>query len=80
MADVIHHDDRGSGDSGLGVVVGVLIALVLVVLFWIFVRPQLRSAPAEDGFNANIDVNIPNPGSGTNTGGTGGTGGSGGTQ
>ncbi len=67
-----------SEDSGVGIVVGLLVALVLIVLFVMYVLPSMRGAavtPATEtpaGASANINLTVPSTGD-SGTGGTGGT-------
>ncbi|MBX4198384.1 hypothetical protein KW782_03560 [Candidatus Parcubacteria bacterium] len=81
MATIINSpgEVRDAESSGTGVVIGILAVILLAVLFLLFGLPYLRNngVPADSG--TNINVELPNAGGGTDTGGTGGTGASGGT-
>ena len=72
MATIINNPSgTTSEDSSVGMVVGLIIALVLIVLFVMYGLPALRggsAAPASDapGASANLNVTLP-------SGDTGGT-------
>ena len=52
--------NKGSGESsGAGLVIGVIIGVVLIALFFIFALPALRNNGAPAGGSANINVEIP---------------------
>lgn len=53
-----------SSDSGLGLVLGVILALILVALFFVYGLPAIRNNNAVPQ-NGNIDVNITVPASET---------------
>lgn len=78
MATIIN-DTRpvASEDSSVGMVVGLLVALVLIVLFVMYVLPSIRetSAPANTvPGSTDINITLPNTtGGGSNTGGSAGT-------
>lgn len=71
MATIINNpsDTRpvvATGDSGVGMVVGLLVALVLIVLFVMYVLPSIRGtavtpAATENpaGATANINLTVP---------------------
>lgn len=70
MATIINNPSSGdsSESSGVGVVVGVLVAILLVAVFIIFGLPALRSQSAPEAANSgtgseiNVDVNLPEGG------------------
>ncbi len=69
MATVINNPS--SEDSGVGVIIGVLVAIILVVLFFVYGLPALRGpAPADNG-GINVNVDLPS-GGGDSSGGSGG--------
>lgn len=68
-------------DSPVGMIVGLIVALVLIVLFVMYVVPSFRGASTSTptdttpGSSANINLTVPSGTSGT-SGSTGSTGGS----
>ena len=78
MATIVNNPGT-TEDSGAGVVIGVVIALLVIVLFFAFALPYIRNGAtpgvpntgSTPGASANIDVNFPttnqseNPGSNT---------------
>jgi len=66
MATVINNPTTGeSSDSGLGIIIGIVMVLVIGGLFIVYGLPAVRdskTAPQES--NINVDVNLP---SGDNT-------------
>lgn len=57
MATVINNPTES---SAAGTIVGLVIAVLLIALLFIYGLPALRgSAPASNGPSANIDVNLP---------------------
>lgn len=68
-------NNPSGGDSGAGIIIGTVVALLVIVLFFIYVFPGMRSdrapAPAENG--GSLDININN--ALLSNGGTGETGG-----
>ena len=52
----------------MGMVLGVLLAIVIIVLFFVYGLPALRGNRAPD--NGKIDVNVELPGGSNNGGGT----------
>ncbi len=66
MATVINNpaDGTATTDSGMGVIVGVIVALVLLALFFVYALPALRgsgAAPQNGGASINVDLPNPNP-------------------
>jgi hypothetical protein len=70
MATVINNPRQGTEDSGMGLVLGVIIAIVLIALFWIYALPAIRNVSpptTQPQGGTNINVQLPNPsGGGTN--------------
>jgi|GEM_PF-1146819 len=71
MATIINNPSGGtSEDSSAGIVVGLVVALILIVLFIMFVWPSIKNnrsdalAPGETpaGASANINVSLPGDG------------------
>jgi uncharacterized membrane protein len=60
MTTVINTPGSGNnGDnSGLGMIMGILITIVVIVLFLIYGLPAIRSneAPKDDGLNINVTL------------------------
>ena len=61
MTTIVNTPSSGeSSNSGLGLVFGVILALILVALFFIYGLPAIRNNNAVPQ-NGNIDVNISVP-------------------
>ncbi len=73
MATVINNP--GGGDSegvGVGMIVGIILAVLVIALLVIYGIPTIRDEQATPQQpETNINVTIPNPTSGTNSNGTG---------
>ena len=65
MTTIINTPPQGdsSSDSGTGLIVGVLVAIVLIVLFFIYALPAIRASLTPQ--NGSIDVNVKLPTDGT---------------
>jgi hypothetical protein len=72
MATVINNPSGNSEDSGVGMIIGVLVAIVLIVLFFVYGLPALRGNPAPAQNGLNVDVNLPSGGGDNGGAGTGG--------
>ncbi len=72
MATIINTPGSGESDSGAGLVVGIIIAIVLIGLFVIYGVPALRRNQAPSG-GTNINVSLPAGGGSTNGAPAGGT-------
>lgn len=60
MTTVVNNPGGGSGDSGgAGIVLGVLLAIVLIGLFFVYGLPAMRGNQAPQ--NGSIDVNVQLP-------------------
>lgn len=72
MATIINNPGEArEGSSGVGIVVGVLVAVILVGLFVVFGLPAIRGGtPAPS--NGGVDVNVQLPAAGAEAGGGGG--------
>lgn len=80
MATIVNNPSDAD-TSGTGVVVGIVIALLVLILFFVFGLPYLRNnqtpqAPSTGSPNST-DINVTVPPSSSNSGSTGGTGSSG---
>ncbi len=64
MATIVNNPGGSSDSSGMGIVLGVLIAIIVIVLFFVYGLPRLRGTPAPSGGN-NIDVNLKLPDGGS---------------
>lgn len=63
MATIINNPSDGTAaGSGMGVIVGVIVALVVLALFFIYALPALRGNTGEQDGSATINVDLPNPG------------------
>ena len=51
--------------SGAGPIVAVLIALVLVVIFFVYILPAIRSSQAPQSGTVNVNLKLPTTGNGT---------------
>lgn len=51
-----------SESSSVGMILGVLLAIVLVVLFFVYALPALRGGTAAPGNNLDVNVDLPSPG------------------
>lgn len=58
METIINNPNGGNEGSGLGIVLGVLLALVLIALFFIYVFPSMRE---EGNDNGSLDINLELP-------------------
>ncbi len=64
MATIINNPgEHTTEDSGLGLMIGVLLAIVLLAVFFVYILPAIRnSKPQSDqGGNINLNVTTPNP-------------------
>ncbi len=50
---------REDFDSGVGMVLGVILGLVLIALFFIYILPVLRSEGEQKNDDININVTLP---------------------
>ncbi len=75
MTTIVNTPRGESTDSSLGMILGVIIAIALVVLFFVYGLPALRqgSQPSEGG--TNINVSVPGSTGGTGSGSSGSSGG-----
>lgn len=64
MATVINNPPSDGG-SGAGVIVGLVVAVIIIAVVFIYGLPALRNGTTNQAPSANIDVNLP----GANTGG-----------
>lgn len=68
MATIINNPDTGARDSGgMGLIVGVILAILIVALFVIYGLPAIRGTD-RSGTNVNVpekvDINVNNPSGG----------------
>ncbi len=70
MPTVINNPSGGDNSSGLGMIVAVLVIVILAVIFFVYGVPALRGVNNQQP--ANINVQVPVPGTGDNGGNTGG--------
>jgi hypothetical protein len=64
MTTVVNNPGEG---GGAGTIIGVVIAIILIALLFIYGLPALRGGGTSNAPSANIDVNLPNPGTGGGT-------------
>ncbi|OGI68017.1 hypothetical protein A2738_00380 [Candidatus Nomurabacteria bacterium RIFCSPHIGHO2_01_FULL_42_15] len=70
MATVINNPS-GENSSGWGMVIGIILVVLVVLLFFVYGLPALRNnsaAPAQQD-DINVDINLPTGGSDTGTSG-----------
>ncbi len=58
METVINTPSKLDGSSGVSLIIGILIALVLVVLFLVYGLPAIRNQNAQ-AYSVKINVNTP---------------------
>ncbi len=77
MATIINNPGTNSDDSGVGVVIGVVVGLLLIVLFFAYALPSIRgtatpsTTQAPGGATVNVQLpggSTPAPASGNGTG------------
>lgn len=62
MATIVNTPAGTSNDSSAGIIIGVIIALVLIVLFFVYGLPYLRDGVRESSSpSTNINVDLPLP-------------------
>lgn len=69
MVTVVNSPGPGETESsGVGLVIGVLLAIVVIVLFFIYGLPALRTSQTQNQTpqntspgGSNIQINVPNP-------------------
>ncbi|MDO8594917.1 MAG: hypothetical protein Q7R93_05430 [bacterium] len=59
-----------SSDSGVGILLGVIVGLVLIALFFVYALPAIRGTEAQK--SDSIDVNIKLPGDASSPSASGG--------
>jgi len=69
MATIINNPDTGTHSSGSGMVFGILIAIIILAVFFIYALPSIRNAGSGTNINVpdRVDVNV-NPTDGGNSG------------
>ncbi len=73
MATIVNNPSGTSEDSSAGVVIGIVIALLIIVLFFAFALPYIRNTTpgvpntgsTDGGASANIDISLPSGNSGS---------------
>ena len=71
MATIINNPGEGSGDSSaVGIVVGVLLAILIIFLFFRYALPAMRGNPAPQNGGLNVNVQLPSGNNGSSGGGT----------
>jgi hypothetical protein len=66
MTTVIKNNGSDADSSGgVGLILGVLLAIVLIVLFFVYALPALRAPGPADNGGINVDVDLPGGGGGT---------------
>lgn len=66
MATIINNPDAGSGSSsggGAGILIGALVAIVIIALFFIYALPAIRNNKSGTTVNVpdKINVNVNQP-------------------
>lgn len=59
MTTVVNNPGEG---SGAGTIIGIVVAIILIALLFIYGLPALRGGSAPSSPSANIDVNLPDAG------------------
>ncbi len=54
MATIINNPDTGSSNSGMGTVVGIVLAIIIVALFFMYGLPAMRGTQ-----KSGTTVNVP---------------------
>jgi hypothetical protein len=83
MPTIINNPNGENSDSGAGIIIGTVVALLVIVLFFVYVFPGLRAgqqAPAQQNPGGSLDIDITTPAPTTGGNNSGGTGGMGATQ
>jgi predicted permease len=62
MTTVVNNPGSAEGGSSMGMVLGVILALILVGLFFVYGLPALQGAPSTQSGSTNINVTLPNTG------------------
>lgn len=60
MTTVINNPSgvEGEGSGGVGIIIGIIMFIVVVGLFFVYVLPKIQGAPAQPN---SIDVNVKLP-------------------
>jgi hypothetical protein len=61
MATVINNPSGNSDNSGTGVIIGVIVAIILIILFFVYGLPALRGGASPSN---SLDVNVDLPSGG----------------
>jgi len=75
MATIVNNPQSGGNDGGgAGLVLGIIVIIILLVLFFVYALPAIRNrggaAPSGNTGGTNINVTVPTPSTGGNTGGS----------
>lgn len=68
MNTVINNPNSSGESSWVGMTIGIILAIILIVLFFVYALPALRNNADNDG-GINLNVDLPNY---DNNGGAGG--------
>lgn len=58
--------ERRDSSGGWGLVIGIVVAILLIALFFLYGLPAIRDS--QNPGSTNVNVNIPNPIGGNNSG------------
>jgi hypothetical protein len=74
MKTVVNNPGGGtsSESSGVGLILGVIVAIVLIGLFFVYGLPALQGTPSPAAQTGGTNVNVTLPNTGTGTSGTSG--------
>jgi hypothetical protein len=65
MATVINNPGGSEESSGLGMMIGVILAVLVIILFFVYGLPAIRNSNAPSQPNdINVDVDLPSGGGG----------------
>lgn len=61
MATIVNNPGNTNSGNGLGMIVGLIVALAIILLFFVYVLPVLRQAGAPQvTIPSKVDVNVHN--------------------
>ena len=70
MATVINNPSSDTNGGGLSVILGIIVAVIIIALFFLYALPALRGVGRSNGTNINVpdkvDINVNKPAGQTN--------------
>lgn len=71
MATIVNNPGNSDSSSGVGFVIGIVLLIVALGVFFVYGLPALRGNTQPSGTNINVEVpSVPNPTSDASGGGT----------